>query len=193
MVKLPRVLSRPAARQHPSEFDTNNTHTIMFDPDYNMMSPFLPILPILCSLKAIQSLNREQLQYPLLCHHVILMASIAVPSTPWSRKCACQFFAEDWACEIELHQTGVICFPLRQRSWSCGVFKSWISDANCSSQWKWQGVHHYDTSVLQQIGMFFNGIAFLVEVWPMTKREFPRVPMTWLPARVRISNVTSQM
>ena len=52
-VKLPRVLShhagrsrgrspidRPAARQHLREFDTNNTHTIMFDPDYNMMPPF---------------------------------------------------------------------------------------------------------------------------------------------------------
>ena len=25
-VKLPRVLSRPAARQHPKEFDTNDTH-----------------------------------------------------------------------------------------------------------------------------------------------------------------------
>ena len=31
---------RPAARQHPREFDTNNTHTIMFDPDYNMTPPF---------------------------------------------------------------------------------------------------------------------------------------------------------
>ena len=31
-VKLPRVLSRRGARQHPREFDTNNTHTIMFDP-----------------------------------------------------------------------------------------------------------------------------------------------------------------
>ena len=44
-VKLPRVLSRRraitravplwlpgTARQHPREFDTNNTHTIMFDP-----------------------------------------------------------------------------------------------------------------------------------------------------------------
>ena len=46
-VKLPRVLSRRraitraapswlpgAARQHPLEFDTDNTHTIMFDPLY---------------------------------------------------------------------------------------------------------------------------------------------------------------
>ena len=52
-VKLPQVLSRRraitraapswspgTARQHPREFDTNNTHTIMFDPDYNMMPPF---------------------------------------------------------------------------------------------------------------------------------------------------------
>ena len=50
-VKLPRVLSRragrsrgrspsdrPAARQHPREFDTNNTHTIMFDHDYSMIT-----------------------------------------------------------------------------------------------------------------------------------------------------------
>ena len=42
---------RPAARQHPREFDTNNTHTIMFDPDYNMMPPFFPQQPIFCSLK----------------------------------------------------------------------------------------------------------------------------------------------
>ena len=40
-------------------------------------------------------------------------------------------FAGDWACEIELHQTSVICFLWRQRSWSCGVFKSWISYAHC--------------------------------------------------------------
>ena len=31
-VKLPRVLFRRGARQHPLEFDTNNTHTTMFDP-----------------------------------------------------------------------------------------------------------------------------------------------------------------
>ena len=45
---------------------------------------------------------------------------------PRLRKCACQFFAGDWACEIELCRTGFICFPWRQRSWSCGVFRRWI-------------------------------------------------------------------
>ena len=32
--------AQPAARQHPREFDTNNTHTSMLDPDYNTMPPF---------------------------------------------------------------------------------------------------------------------------------------------------------
>ena len=84
-------------------------------------------------------------------------------------------FAGDWACEIELRQTSIICFPWRQRSWSCGVFKSWISDAYCPFQWKWQVLHNYDIFVLQQVGMFFNGITCLVEVWPLIKQEFPRV------------------
>ena len=102
-------------------------------------------------------------------------------------------FAGGWACEIELRQTGVICFPWRQRSWSYGVFKCWISDAHFTFQWKWQVLHNYDISVLQRVGMFFDGIACLTKVWPLFKREFPRVPMTWRSARARISNVTSQM
>ena len=95
-------------------------------------------------------------------------------------------FAEDWACEIELYQTGVICFPWRQRSWPCGVFKSSISDTHCPFRWKWQALHNYDISVLQQVGMFFDGITCLMKVGPLFKREFPRVPMTWRSARARI-------
>ena len=45
------------------------------------------------------------------------------------------------------------------RSWSCGVFKRWISYAHCPFQWQWQVLHNYDISVLQQVGMFFDGIA----------------------------------
>ena len=94
-------------------------------------------------------------------------------------------FAGDWACEIELRQTVVICFPWRQRSWSCGVFKSWVSVAHCPFQWKWQVLHNYDISVFQQVGMFFDGIAYLMKVWPLFKREVPRVPMTWRCPRAR--------
>ena len=137
---------------------------------------------LFCSLKAI--LNREQPQSPLPCHHVISVSSIAVASTPVA-KMRVLVFAGDWAYEIELHQTGVICFPWWQRSWSCGVFKSWISDAHCPFQWKWQVLHNYDISVLQQVGMFFDGIACLMKVWPLFKRELPRVPMTWRSARAR--------
>ena len=138
-----------------------------------MMPPFFPQQPIFCSLKAISSLNREQPQSPLPCHHVISVASIGVASTPGRENARASFFAGDWACEIELRQTGVICFPWRQRSWSCGVFKSWISDAHCPFQWKWQVLHNYNISVLQQVGMFFDGIACLLKVWPLFKREFP--------------------
>ena len=36
-----------------------------------------------------------------------------------------------------------------------------------------------------QVGMFFDGIACLTKVWPLFKREFPRVPRTWRSARAR--------
>ena len=181
-VKFPRVLSRPAATQYPREFD--NTHTTVFDPDYNMMPSFFPQQPIFCSLQENQNLNREQPQSPLPCLHVISVASIGVASTPVA-KMHVLVFAGDWACEIELRQTGVIRFPWRRRSWSCGVFKSWIWDAHCPFQWKWQVLHNYDISVLHQVGLFFDGIACLMKVWPLFKREFPRVPTTWRSARAR--------
>ena len=54
----------------PREFDTNNTHTILFDPDYNMMPPL----------------------FPLPCHHVInLGGKIAVASTPGRKNARASF------------------------------------------------------------------------------------------------------
>ena len=38
---------------------------------------------------------------------------------------------------------------------------------------------------------YFNGIVFLVKVWPLFEREFPRVPMTQRTALARFSNVKS--
>ena len=141
-VKLPKVLScrtrrsrGPSPRQHLRQFDTNNTHTIMFDPDYNMMPQFFSTATNILLIKSNYSLNREQPQSPLPCHHIILAASITVTSTPVA-KMRMIVFVGDWSCEIELRQTGVICFPWRQWSWSCGVFKSWISDAHCPFQCK---------------------------------------------------------
>ena len=54
------------------------------------------------------------------CCHVTTLSwwQVSQLPPPRSRKCAC---AGDWACEIELRQTGVICFLWRQRCWSCGM------------------------------------------------------------------------
>ena len=122
-----------------------------------------------------------------LCCHVTTLSwrQVSQSPPPPVTKMRVLFFVGDWACEIELRQTGVICYPWRQRSWSCGVFTSWISDAHCPFQWKWQVLHNYDISVLQQVGMLFDGMACLMKIWPLFKREFPRVPMRWRSARAR--------
>ena len=127
--------------------------------------------------------------------HVTTLSSWQVSQSPppLVTKMCMPVFAWDWACEIKLSQTGVICFPWRQRSWLCGVFINWISDAHCPFQWKWQILHNYGISMLQQVSMFFNGIACLMKVWPLFKREFPHALMTWCSAHAQISNVTSQM
>ena len=81
----------------------------------------------------------------------------------------------------------------RQHRRSCGVFKSWISVAHCPFQRKWRVLHIRYISVLEQVGMSFNGIAYLMKVYLLFKREFPRVLMTWHTARALISNVRSPM
>ena len=144
--------------------------------------------------------NLIESNHSLRCHVTTLSRwQVSESPPPPVAKMRVLVFAGDWACEIELRQTAVICFPWRQRSWSCGVFKSWISDAHFPFQWKWQVLHNYDISVLQQVGMFFDGTAWLMKVWPpgfgicssgsslvSRCRSAPLV-------QARISNVTSQM
>ena len=93
-VKLPRMLSHPAARQHPREFDTNNTHTIMFDPDYNMMPPFfstaINILLIISNLKFESRATAVSVTMSPRC----LGGKYRSRLHPRSRKCACQFLRE---------------------------------------------------------------------------------------------------
>ena len=94
----------------------------------------------------------------------IAMSPSITVAPPRSRKCACQFLQETERVKSNCARTGVICFPWRHRSWSCGVFKSWISDAHCPFQWKWQVLRDYDISVLQQVGMFFRWDILLDEI-----------------------------
>ena len=113
------------------------------------------------------------------------------PHTRW-RKCTCQFFSGTRACQSNCIRVASS-LAWRQHRRSCGVFKSWISVAQCPFQQKWQVLHIRYISVLEQVGMSFNGIAYLMKVYLLFKREFPHVLMIWSTAHVRISNVRSPM
>ena len=136
--------------------------------DYNMMPPFFPSNQYSAHEKQFKVWIESN--HSLRCHVNTLswrQVSQSLPSLVTKMRVpvfCCFFFAGDWACEIELRQTIVICYPWRQRSWSCGVFTSWISDAHSPFQWKWQVLRNYDISVLQQVGMFFDGIACFMKV-----------------------------
>ena len=82
---------------------------------------------------------------------------------PCSRKCTRQlFFCGKQRVLIKLHQNSVI--ARRQRSPPCGVFQSWISVEHSPFQRKWEVLHNCDISVLKQVGMSFNGIAYFMKV-----------------------------
>ena len=83
---------------------------------------------------------------------------------PRPRTCTRQFFCGKQSVLIELHQSGIIAWPPRQHRRSCGVFKSWIFVAHCPFERKWRVLHTWYISVLEQVGMSFNGIAHLMKV-----------------------------
>ena len=145
------------------DFDTNNANTIMFDPDYNMMPPFFSTATNIVLIKTNLKFESRASAVSVAMSPCYLGGKYHSRLNPRSRNMHMPVFAGDWACEIELRQTSVICFPWRQRSWSCNVLKSWISDAHCPFQWKWQVLYNYDKSVLQQVGMFFDGNRLLDE------------------------------
>ena len=72
------------------------------------------------------------------------------PHPRW-RKCTRQFFCGKQSVSIELHQSSVIAW--RQHHRSCGPF-----------QRKWRVLHIRYISLLEQVGMSFNGIAYLMKV-----------------------------
>ena len=83
---------------------------------------------------------------------------------PRSRKLTCQFFLWNQGVLIELHQSGVIAWRPWQHRRSCGVLKGWISVAHCPFQRQWRVLHIWYISVLEQVGMYFNGIAHLMKI-----------------------------
>ena len=97
------------------------------------------------------------------------------PLHPWSRKCACYFFRE--TDHVKSNYARLASSAWRQRHWS---------DAHPFFQQKWQVLHSYDISVLRQVGTFLNGVACLMKVRSLFKREFPCLLMTWHTGRARM-------
>ena len=103
------------------------------------------------------------------------------PSPGGESACA-SFFLGTRACQSNCIRVALSLAWLQHRR-SCGVFKSWISVAHCPFQRKWRVLYIRYISVLEQVGMSFNGIAYLMKVYLLFKREFPRVLMTRRTAR----------
>ena len=73
-----------------------------------------------------------------------------------------------------------------------GCFKGeFLLHMHCPFQRKWDVIHNYDISVLQQVSIFINGMTKSKKVSPLFRREIHRVLITWRTDRVRISNVKS--
>ena len=174
---------RPAARQHPREFDTNNTHTIMFDPDYNMMPHFFSTATNILLIKSNLKFESRATAVSVAMSPRYLDGKYRSRLHHRSQKCSCQFLREtarvqsncarpassasrgdnevDHAVCLKLNFRYTLSFPMKM--------------ASSTQLW-------CILSVLQQVGMFFDvvGMSFacLMQVWPLFKREFPRVPMT---------------
>ena len=101
---------------------------------------------------------------------------------PRSRKFTRQFFFGKQIVLIELHQSGVIAWRPWQHRRSCGVFKCWIYVAHCTFQRKWRVLHMWYISVLEQVGMSFNGIAHLMKVSTFVQAGVPSCAPWWRDA-----------
>ena len=140
--------------------------------------PFCPQQPIYCSWKTIYSLNREQPQSPLQCHHVIVVASIAVASTPVTKMLVTFFCgrlgvwnrtAPDRRHLLHVATTKLIMRCVYKLNFRCMLS---VPLKITSSTQLWY--------IRASAGRYvFDGIACLMKVWPLFNREFPRAPMRW--------------
>ena len=107
---------------------------------------------------------------------------------PRSRKCACQFLRETEPVKLECARETPAAW--RQRRWSCGALKAsfLLHTVFFKETGKFYTIMKYQCF---SRSAFFSGIACLMKVRPLFKREFPRALMTWRTARARISNVKS--
>ena len=113
------------------------------------------------------------------------------PHPRW-RKCTRQFFSGNQSVSIELHHSGVVACMATTSSIVVCLKARFLWHTVLSNE-NGEFYTYLHISLLEQVGMSFNGIAYMMKVYPLFKREFPRVLMTWRTARARISNVRSPM
>ena len=113
----------------------------------------------------------------LVCHHVVFVINIEVATTRGPESAHVSFLLRETERDNHIVPR-VASSAWRQRRRSYGVFKSWNSVTHCRFQQKWWMLHNYQISVLEQVGMFSNGIIYLMTVLPVFEREFPRLLMT---------------
>ena len=133
-----------------------------------------PKLWIFCLLKANQSLNREQSQSALPCHHVILVTSIAVAGdrackSNCARQASSTWRQRRWSCsDRTLHLCCTLSFPKKM--------------ASSTQLW-------YIRACLKRSLRLSVGSPTWLKVWPGFKRQFALALMTWLATHVWISNL----
>ena len=121
---------------------TPRIHTIIFDPEYNMMPTFFSVATNILLIKSnLKFWSRATTVY------------VTMPPRNFDGKYHSRLqprlrtFAY-YLCEVELRHLHSDSW----RHWSCGVFKIWFSVAHHPSQRQRHGLHIYDRSVLQQVG-----------------------------------------
>ena len=144
-------------------------------------------------IKSKLKLESRAIAVGVACHHVILVASIAVAPTPGCESSRASVCGKQ-SVLIELHQSGVIAWWPWQHRQSCGVFKAeflWHTVlSNENGEFYTYGIYPYlNRSVCLLMGSptwwrfnFCSSGSCLVCSM-----------MTWRTARARISNVRSPM
>ena len=164
-------------RQHQREFDNNNTHTIMFDPDYNMMPFFISTATNILLIKSDLKFESRASAVSVAMSPRYLGGKYRSRLLPRSWKCAWQF----------LRETGRVKSTCARPAAHASRGDNEDDHAVCL-----KAGFQMHTVFSNENGKFYTtmiypcfsrsvcfSIACLIKVWPLFTWGFPRVPMTW--------------
>ena len=92
-------------------------------------------------------------------------ASITATHTTFSWNSVCNFLRTQCMLPNDAYVPDLSHLPGGEDTWSCGVFKSQISVANCPFQSNRWVPHNYGIFVLEQVWKIFEGFPWLMEVF----------------------------